>query len=82
MKEDEKQFFLECVAKIRNHGVQEERELWPRDLINTEGFPLNHKRAWFLLEKWSNRGLYDYGTTLDLGWITEKGNELAKHLTP
>lgn len=26
------------------------------------------KQAWRTLEKWSDRGWYDYGVTLDLGW--------------
>ena len=27
-----------------------------------------------MLEKWAARGLYDYGVSLDLGWITPKGD--------
>ena len=42
----------------------------PRELINS--LPINHKRAWYLLNKWDDQGRYTYGTTLDLGWITKK----------
>lgn len=42
----------------------------PRELINS--LPINHKRAWYLLEKWSGQDRYDYGTTLDLGWVYDK----------
>ena len=27
------------------------------------------KQAWATLEKWTDKGLYDYGVALDLGWI-------------
>lgn len=77
MRDDEKEFFLRCVNEIRNHGIDEKREKKPRDIINESGFPIHHKRAWYLLEKWTGKGWYDYGVCLDLGWITEKGNEIA-----
>ncbi|MGG4434508.1 hypothetical protein AAXE64_08100 [Priestia megaterium] len=41
----------------------------PRELINI--LPIHHKRAWYLLEKWSDQGRYDYGVNLELGWLTE-----------
>lgn len=31
------------------------------------------KRALRILEKWCKKGWYDYGTSIDLGWVTEKG---------
>lgn len=43
----------------------------PREIINT--FPINHKRAWYLLEKWCRQDKYEYGVSLDLGWICDKG---------
>lgn len=48
----------------------------PRELINELDFPLSYKRAWYLLEKWCDRGLYEFGVTLDLGWMTEAGMTL------
>jgi hypothetical protein len=45
----------------------------PRDIINKEGFSMHHKRAWYLLEKWADKGWYDCGVVLDLGWITPEG---------
>lgn len=41
----------------------------PRELINE--LPINHKRAWYILEKWADQGKYEYGVTLDLGWLVE-----------
>lgn len=48
-------------------------DITPRDLISEPGFPLNHKRAWFLLGKWADKGIYEYGVCLDLGWLTPEG---------
>jgi hypothetical protein len=41
---------------------------------------MNHKRAWYILRKWSDRGLYDYGISLDLGWLTDEGERFAYEL--
>lgn len=47
-----------------------------RDLIAS--LPdLNTKRAHYLLRKWTKKGWYDYGVSLDLGWLTAKGEEVA-----
>jgi hypothetical protein len=45
----------------------------PRDIINRPDFPIPHKRAWRMLDKWTSLRIYDYGVTLDLGRITKKG---------
>ena len=48
---------------------------WPRDVIGdllTRGAIASPKRAWRTLEKWCHRGWYDFGTSLDMGWMTEK----------
>lgn len=80
MKDDERLFFLRCVHAITNHGTGEIKTASPRDIINEKNFPIHHKRAWYLLAKWSVKDWYDYGVALDLGWITETGNEHAKEL--
>lgn len=33
---------------------------------------MNHKRLWYLCEKWSRQGKYDYGVSCDLGWSVER----------
>ena len=38
-----------------------------RDVIKSLG--MNHKRAVYILEKWAAKGWYDYGVTVDLGWL-------------
>ncbi|MDI6808289.1 MAG: hypothetical protein QME66_04810 [Candidatus Eisenbacteria bacterium] len=52
----------------------------PRDLINESTFPIHHKRAYYLLEKWIGRGFYEYGVSLDLGWLTREGKVEAIRL--
>ncbi len=69
MKSDERQFLEQCFHRIVNH-YNERPGVWPREIINEPGFPLHHKRAWYLLEKWDSKGWYEYGVTLDLGWFT------------
>lgn len=48
-----------------------------RDLIQNQDY-MHHKRAWYLLKKWCDKNLYTYGVSLDLGYLTDKGKELAK----
>lgn len=63
MKPLERVFFQACV-------MNKQRGLSIRDICNLfamMGFPI--KRLWYYLEKWSGRGFYEYGVTLDLGWF-------------
>ena len=73
MKPDERRFWL-ALREAHGGPYNARKGPAPRDLIN--GLldpPIHHKRAWYLLEKWSGRGWYEYGVTLDLGWITPEG---------
>jgi len=70
MKEDERKFMIDVLYRCH-------RDFTPRDLINEDGFPMHYKRAWYLLEKWSDKGWYDYGVTSDLGWLTNEGKSHA-----
>ncbi len=80
MKEDEKRFFrivYECCRPGRFY------RMIPRDVINIlySFGSMHYKRAWYLLKKWCVLGFYDYGVTLDLGWIeTDKLPERYKIL--
>lgn len=57
-----------------------------RDIIRElhAGGKIHYKRAWCLLSKWALKDWYDYGVSLDLGWLTEAGlnqaNEQAQRL--
>lgn len=41
-----------------------------RDICKQQG---NYKQNLYYLEKWTRKGWYSYGVTLDLGWLTEEG---------
>ncbi|MGD2065727.1 MAG: hypothetical protein PVI43_00975 [Candidatus Bathyarchaeota archaeon] len=44
---------------------------FPRDIIKdmlNKHMIVSAKQAWKTLEKWERKGLYEYGSTLDLGW--------------
>lgn len=69
MKEDEKKFFITCLNYIPIQTAKRVDNLFPRDIINILSQFINYKRCWYFLEKWSNKGFYNYGTTLDLGWF-------------
>ena len=64
MKEDEKKFFITCYKYIK-------QDMSVRDIINILGEFIHYKRCWYLLEKWTDLGFYNYGVTLDLGWFED-----------
>lgn len=79
MKDDEKQFLIEIHQQCRCYYPQHTQEgNTPRDIINSPGFFMHYKRAWYLLEKWCDKGWYEYGVTLDLGWLTPEGIQAVK----
>lgn len=70
MKEDEIKFFKTMVMYGRqrtNSGTLV--GIWPYELINFLSEYIHHKRCWYLLQKWSRLGFYDYGVSLDHGWL-------------
>ena len=70
MKEDEKAFFRTCLKYcIINDVPNHDRGMSPRDIINILSEFINYKRCWYLLEKWNNKGFYNYGVTMDMGWF-------------
>ena len=79
MKEDEKHF-LQIVYQrgTRLEGVEIIRGEPIRDIINE--VPINYKRCWYLLGKWADKGWYEYGVTLDLGWLTSEGVSVVAEL--
>lgn len=70
MKPDEKALLLAILHKSETEFV--------RDVIAR--LNMNEKRACYLLYKWSDKGWYDYGVTVDMGWLEPKGIEVARSL--
>lgn len=58
------------------HQLQTSSYKTPRELIDRGDFPINKKRAYYLLEKWVDKGWYEYGVCIDLGWLTELGKSI------
>lgn len=76
MKTDEREFLVAVYRrcpKIVNGKMTSGSRV--RDVIDS--LNMNHKRSWYLLVKWANRGWYDYGVNLDLGWLTTDGSVQA-----
>ena len=79
MKDDEKQFLVTVYKhRMKHRGGTD--HLSPREIINGPRFSMHYKRAWYLLEKWTDKGWYDYSVTEDMGWLTETGEGQARAL--
>lgn len=82
MKADERELLV-AVAKAQRETAKDldGGRVWPRQVYQRLGMPM--KRACYLLGKWgwSSRDWYDYGTCIDLGWLTEKGLAAADSAT-
>ncbi len=72
MKTDEALLLLAIALRSSSEDV--------RSIIDRLG--VNHKRACYLLGKWAAKGWYNYGVTVDLGWLTEEGLAQARTVSP
>ena len=63
MKPSEKCFFKICYLLTMN------RVYTVREVIQMFDGVIPYKRMIYYLRKWTQLGFYDYGVTLDLGWI-------------
>lgn len=70
MKADEVELLL-ALGEAREGNVGESGPVFPRDLARQ--LEVAPKRASYLFAKWSTRGWYASGTSLDLGWLTADG---------
>lgn len=64
MKKDEIIFFRAC-------WFFTQRNVFPRYAVYLFKGIIPKKRCWYYLRKWTERGFYDSGVTLDLGWFDE-----------
>jgi hypothetical protein len=49
---------------------------WPRDCPD-----IHPNRIAYLCDKWSRKGWYEYGVTVDLGWLLPDGKAKAQQLS-
>lgn len=79
IKDDEKEFLVDVYVYCKSYYKPDRREgISPRELINKS--KINHKRAWYLLDKWFQKDWYICGVSVDLGQLTESGIEKAKEI--
>lgn len=62
MNDHEKILFVLCF-RLAVQGMK------PRVIIGLLNDTIPHRRCWYYLKKWSDLGIYEYGTTIDLGWF-------------
>ena len=68
MKEDEREFLLAVYRMPQHKSVC--------DVIKETG--IHDRRALALLYKWLRCKWYDYARTIDTGWLTQEGKEIAR----
>lgn len=67
MKEDEQIFLI----NLQNMTIPGKKIPRVRELILE--MDMNEKRAVYILDKWTSKGLYDYGVSILCGWLTAEG---------
>ncbi len=76
MKKELENYLWDRISSPADHGKWDKNiHLFPKDIIDEMvklGMIQNHKQAWATLEKWTRKGIYDYGCRLDLGWKSTK----------
>jgi len=81
MKEDEKKFLIDLyLSSIDDNGLITGKKLYPGDIMHLQDFNIPYKRVLYILEKWTDKGWYEYGCSLIYGWLTAKGNDVAKNI--
>lgn len=70
MKPLEEIFFRACVNEQKRKLRSSDRELSIRVIGNIfERLGFSYKQLMYYVKKWSDKGFYDYGVSLDLGWF-------------
>lgn len=73
MRSDERALLVEFAARGGRPSVA------PHASLRATGADLgmHRKRVWYLAEKWSRKGWYEYGVAVDMGWLEPAGFEAA-----
>lgn len=70
MKQDERDFLLAVYQKPNEK---------PRTI--GEALGLDQNRIAYLCGKWADKGWYEFGVAVDMGWLTREGREAAEGLS-
>ena len=74
MKDSEKRFLMIVYTKVNaSNGV------YAKHVLDIEG---NAKQNLYYLEKWTKKDWYDYGVSINTGWLTGLGKQKAWELLP
>lgn len=63
----DEQELMDMIYFLKDYNVESPSVL--RCVVNME---MNHKRACYILGKWTDRGWYEYGVNILYGWLTDK----------
>lgn len=70
MKPLEQIFFRACANEQKRVYDLGQREFSVRDICNIfDRLGFSYKQLMYYVKKWSNKGFYNYGISLDLGWF-------------
>lgn len=70
MKPLEEIFFRACLNEQIRKFHTKDREFSVRAIGNIfERLGFSYKQLMYYVKKWSDKGFYDYGVSLDLGWF-------------
>lgn len=70
MKPLEEIFFRACVNEQKRKLKVNDREFSIRVIGNIfERLGFSYKQLMYYVQKWSDKGFYDYGVSFDLGWF-------------
>ena len=72
MKEDE-HLLLKALQK---RGLSQKKFMEESTLKISERLNIPYKRARYICFKWTNKGIYNYGVSWRVGWLTEHGFSL------
>lgn len=70
MKPLEEIFFRACINEQKRKLKVGDREFSIRVIGNIfERLGFSYKQLMYYVQKWSDKGFYDYGVSIDLGWL-------------
>jgi hypothetical protein len=75
MKKELEDYLWNEISYVNDEKWKSKFNRSPREVIDEmvrNGWINNHKQAHRTLEKWSGKGIYNYGSCLDLGWKERK----------